>query len=136
MRSKTSIWTVVIGSLSFISSAVATELTSAEIKKLVTGNTLYIETRPESVTKTLYYVPDGTVLFKTWMGDVRHGTWTVKDNAICTYFIVAQSKNVNPCSKYDKRGDTIDLIDSSSSTGAVRAKILKTAPGNAENLKP
>ncbi len=135
-RSKKHIAAAVIGSFSLIGSAAAAELTPAETKELVTGKTLYIETTPESVTSTpgkgiLYYAADGTVLFKTPKGDMWHGTWQIKDNANCTDW--KETPN-NPCTKYDKTGDVIHLINSA--TGKVRAKISKTAPGNAENLKP
>ena len=39
----------------------------------------------------------------------------------------------NACTRYDKQGDTITLINIA--TGKARGKIVKTAPGNAENLK-
>jgi hypothetical protein len=116
--------------------AVAAELTSAEIKDLLSGKTLYIETTAASVTATpgngvLYYAADGSALFKTPSGALWHGTWAIKDNTNCTNW--KESPN-NPCSKYDKQGDVITIINSA--TGQVRAKIVKTAPGNAENLAP
>jgi hypothetical protein len=38
------------------------------------------------------------------------------------------------CTRYDKFGDTVTIFDSKS--GQPRAKIGKTAPGNAEKLAP
>jgi len=38
------------------------------------------------------------------------------------------------CVRYDKTGDTVTVIDAVS--GQIRAKIIKTVPGNAEKLAP
>lgn len=38
------------------------------------------------------------------------------------------------CVRYDKEGNTVTVIDGAS--GKTRAKIVKTAPGNAEKLAP
>jgi hypothetical protein len=116
--------------------AAAAELTGAEIKDAVSGKTLYLETTAASVTSTpgkgvLYYAADGSALYNTPSGALWHGTWAIKDNTICTNW--KENPN-NACSKYDKQGDAINIINSAS--GQVRAKIVKTAPGNAENLTP
>jgi hypothetical protein len=118
------------------SPAAAAELTGAEIKDLVSGKTLYNDTTASSVTGTpgrgvIYYAADGSALFKTPSGAMWHGNWVIKDNTICSNWKEAPN---NPCSKYDKQGDAINIINSA--TGQVRAKIVKTAPGNAENLAP
>jgi hypothetical protein len=118
------------------SPAMAAELTSAEIKDLVSGKTIYVETTGQSVTGTpgkgiIYYAADGSALFKTPSGAMWHGTWAIKDNTNCSNW--KESPN-NPCSKYDKQGDAVSIVNSA--TGQVRAKIVKTAPGNAENLAP
>jgi hypothetical protein len=120
----------------FASPAVAAELTGAEIKDIVSGKTLYTETTAASATGTpgkgvIYYAADGSALFKTPSGTMWHGTWAIKDNTICSNWKEAPN---NPCSKYDKQGDGTNIINSA--TGQVRAKIVKTAPGNAENLAP
>jgi hypothetical protein len=116
--------------------AMAAELTGAEIKDFISGKTLYLETTGASVTATpgkgvLYYAADGSALYKTPSGALWHGTWAIKDNTNCTNWKEAPN---NPCSKYDKQGDATSILNAS--TGQVRAKILKTAPGNAENLAP
>ena len=116
--------------------AAAAELTGAEIKDLVSGKTLYTETTAASSTGTpgravTYYAVDGSALRKTPSGAMWHGTWTIKDNTICLNWKEAPG---NPCSKYDKQGDGTNIINSAS--GKVRAKIVKTAAGNAENLAP
>jgi hypothetical protein len=116
--------------------AAAAELTGAEIKDFLSGKTIYTETTAASVTGTpgkgvIYYAADGSALFKTPSGAIWHGTWAVKDNTNCSNWKEAPN---NPCSKYEKQGDTINIINTA--TGQVRAKIVKTAPGNAENLAP
>jgi hypothetical protein len=40
----------------------------------------------------------------------------------------------NPCTKFDKQGRTISVINLVN--GLIRAKILKTKSGNAEKLAP
>ena len=116
--------------------AAAAELTGAEIKDLISGKTVYLETTAASPTGTagkgvIYYAADGSSLYKTPSGALWHGTWAIKDNTNCTNWKEAPN---NPCSKYDKQGDAVNII--STATGQVRAKIVKTAPGNAENLAP
>jgi hypothetical protein len=116
--------------------AAAAELTGAEIKDLLSGKTLYVETTAASVTATpgkgvLYYAADGSALFKTPSGAMWHGTWAIKENTNCTNWKEAPN---NACSKYDKQGDIVNIINTQ--TGQVRAKIVKTAPGNPESLAP
>jgi hypothetical protein len=118
-----------------IASATAAELTGAEVKELLSGNTLYVEFTA-SITGTngvgkLYYTPDGAVLYKTPKGDLWHGAVTFKDNTSC---IDWKEHPNNACTKYDKQGDTITLINTQ--TGEARGKVVKTVPGNAENLVP
>jgi hypothetical protein len=125
-----------IGSFFAISTAVAAEMTGSEIKDLIFGKSVYLETAAGSVTGTsgqgvIYYSADGTALYKTPKGIIWHGTWAIKDNANCSNWKEAGKV---ACSKYDKQGTTISLINPEN--GQIRAKILKTAPGNAENLMP
>ena len=79
--------TLAIGGI--VGSAHAAELTGAEIKSLVTGNSIYLETTGDSVTGkpgqgVIYYFPEGTSLYKTPMGVMWHGKWEIKDNTNCT----------------------------------------------------
>jgi hypothetical protein len=108
----------------------------AEIKDLVSGKSVYLELTAASATGTLgqgviYYAPDGSELYKTAKGATWHGTWTITDNTLCNDWKEASN---NPCTKYDKQGDTITVIIAT--TGQIRGKILKTVPGNAEKLAP
>jgi hypothetical protein len=125
-----------IASVCLAGSAAAAELTGAEIKELISGKSVYLELTAASATGTpgqgvIYYAPDGTALYKTSKGVMWHGTWTTKDNTSCADWKEAPN---NPCTKYDKQGDTITIINVA--TGQARGKVLKTAAGNAEKLAP
>jgi hypothetical protein len=118
-----------------LGSATAAELTGAEIKDLFSGNTTYLELTA-SITGTqgsavMYYDPNGTVLYKTPKGVMWHGTWKIEGNTACIDWKEASN---NPCSKYDKQGDTITPINVA--TGVARGKVTKIVPGNAEKLTP
>jgi arabinogalactan endo-1,4-beta-galactosidase len=124
-----------IGSGCFIGLAAAAEMTGAEIKELISGKTVYLELTA-SVTGTngkgvMYYDPNGTIIYKTPKGDTWHGTWAIKGNTACNDWKELPN---NACTKYDKQGDTITNINVQ--TGQTRGKIVKTAPGNVENLTP
>ena len=124
------------GSMGLAGSAMAAEMTGAEIKELISGKTVYLELTAASVTGAagqgaIYYGADGTALYKTAKGDIWSGPWSMKDNTACTVW--KQTPN-NACSKYDKQGDVISIINVA--TGQVRGKITKTAAGNAEKLAP
>jgi hypothetical protein len=125
-----------IASFCFIGPAVAAEMTGAELKDFLSGKTLYNETTAASASgaagqTVLYYAADGTVLFKTPTGALWHGTWTIKGNLVCNDWKEAPS---TPCRKYDKQAGTITVLNGEN--GQVVAKIVKSAPGNAENLAP
>jgi hypothetical protein len=125
-----------LASLCLAGSASATELTGAEIESMISGNTVYLETTVASGTGTpgqgiIYYGANGSALYKTPLGVTWHATWFVKGNMACHDWREAPN---NPCSKYDKQGDTISLINVE--TGMIRARILRIAPGNAEELAP
>jgi hypothetical protein len=120
----------------FIGPAMAAEMTGAEVKDFLSGKTLYNEATAASASgaagqSVLYFAPDGSVLYKTPKGAIWHGTWTVKGNTVCNDWKEAPN---TPCRKYDKQGDAITILNSDN--GQVVSKIIKTAPGNAENLKP
>jgi hypothetical protein len=117
------------------SATAATELTGAEIKDLFSGKTTYLELTA-SITGTqgpavMYYDPNGTVLYKTPKGVMWHGAWKIEGNTACIDWKEAPK---NPCTKYDKQGDTITPINAA--TGIARGKVTKIVPGNAENLTP
>ena len=122
--------------LSLAQMASAAELPGAEIAKLISGKSVYLELTSNSVTGipglgVIYYATDGTALYRTASGAVWHGTWAVKDNVACVNWNEVPN---NPCTRYDKTGDTISIVNVA--TGKVRGKVLKTADGNAETLAP
>jgi hypothetical protein len=125
--------TCVVG---LIGPALATDLTGPEIKAFLSGNTTYLETTAASASGkpgqgVIYWAADGTSLYKTPTGAVWHGKWEIKGNTACTDW---KEKPNNPCVRYDKTGDTVTVIDAAS--GQARAKVVKSAPGNAEKLAP
>jgi len=79
----------------------------------------------------IYWAEDGTALYKTPSGAVMHGKWEIKGNTNCTDW---KERPNTACVRYDMNGDVVTVIDSVS--GQIRAKIMKTAPGNAEKLAP
>ena len=127
---------VATGVVSLIGSALAAEMTGAEIKAFLSGKTMYLETTAASATGkagqgVIYWADDGTALYKTPTGAMWHGKWEIKGNTACTDW---KEKPNNPCVRYDKTGDTVSVLDAVS--GQTRAKVVKTAPGNAEKLEP
>jgi hypothetical protein len=136
MRIATHAVIVVGGVIGLIGSAFAADMTGAEIKTFLSGNTVYLETTAASSSgqagqAVIYWAADGTALFKTASGSIMHGTWVIKDNTNCTDW---KERPGSGCVRYDKVGDTVTAIDAAS--GKVRAKIVKTAAGNAEKLAP
>jgi hypothetical protein len=124
-----------IGSICMLGSAMPAELTGAEIKELISGNSVYLELTA-SITGaeglgTIYFDTLGLALYKTPKGVIWHGTWKIEGNTVCTDW---QESPHNPCTKYDKRGDTITTIDVAA--GVARGKVTKIVQGNAEKLSP
>jgi hypothetical protein len=116
--------------------ALAADLTGPEIKALLYGKTVYLETTAASATGkagqgVIYWTEDGTALYKTPDGSMMHGKSEIKGDTNCTEW---KERPGTGCTRYDKQGDVITIIDVKS--GQVRAKIVKTAPGNAEKLGP
>ncbi len=129
----------VISSLVFacvLGSAMAADLTGDELKDLLSGKSIYVQTTAASATGTagqgvLYYAADGRALYKTPTGAIWHGAWVIKDNAICSDW---KERPTTPCSKYAKQSDTISILNATD--GEVRAKVLKIVAGNVENIAP
>ena len=117
-------------------SAFAADMTGAEIKSYLAGKTAYLETTAASAAGqagqvVIYWAEDGTALYKTPAGAIMHGKWEVKGNTNCTEW---KERPGTGCVRYDKTGDAVTVIDVN--TGQVRAKVLRTVPGNAEKLGP
>ncbi len=127
---------VTIGVVDFVGSAVAADMTGPEIKAFLTGKTFYVETTAASAAGkpgqgVIYWAADGTALYKTPTGALWHGKWQIRGNTAC---IDWREKPNNACDRFDKTGDTVTVLDAAS--GQNRAKVVKTAPGNVENLVP
>jgi len=120
-----------------IGAALAADMTGAEIKALYEGNTIYLETTAASATGkagqgVIYWSKDGTAIYKTPTGATWTGKWEIKGNTNCPTW--KELPGATYCTRVDKTGDVISIVDAAS--GQVRAKIVKTAPGNAEKLVP
>ena len=127
---------VTSGVVGLIGSALAADMSGADIKMFLSGKTVYLETTAASATGkagqgVIYWAADGTALYKTPSGTIMHGKWEIKGNTNCTDW---KERPNTACTRYDKEGDTVTDFDTAS--GQVRAKIVKTAPGNAEKLAP
>lgn len=113
--------------------AQANEMTGAEIKVLISGNTAYLALNPGAAAGTgegaIFYSTDGTATFKTPSGAIWHGPWTIKDNTVC---IDWKELPNNACTRYEKQGSDILLINMA--TGKPRGKIVRVVPSNPEKL--
>ena len=122
-----------ISSALLTGSATAADLTGAQIKELIAGKSSYLESSATSTggagKAVLYYAADGTALYKTGKGNVLHGSWVIKENRLC---ITWKEVPNNACSRFDKTGDTITVINAE--TGEVRGKVQKIVEGNPEKI--
>ena len=123
------------GFIAVVETAVGADMTGDEIKATISGKTVYLECGATSTggqgQGVIYFAADGTALYKSAGRGMLHGRWAIKGNTGCTDWKEVPN---NPCSRYDKQGDTITLVHVA--TNQPRCKISKTAPGNAENLAP
>jgi hypothetical protein len=133
---RTDIVAAAIVSFCFAGSASAAEMTGAQIKEFLSGKTIYLELNTAGSVvavpgqAVLYFDANGTALNKSPKG-LWHGTWAIKDNTAC---IDWKEMPNNPCTKYDKTGDTVTFINVAN--GQPRGKVTKTADGNVEKLGP
>lgn len=123
----------VIGSAFMIGSVTAADMTGAQIKELISGKSVYLENTAASTggigQGVIYYAADGSSLFKTAKGPIQHGTWTIKGDTVCNDW---KEQPNNPCSRYDKQGETITVVNVA--TGQPRGKIMKIVAGNSEKI--
>ena len=137
MSLRLSIPIAVAGAIGLTASALAADLSGDQIKTLISGKTVYLDIGGGgSVTGAtgpgvIFYAADGNAVFKTPKGEMWTGKWTIKENTGCVEWKQAAT---NACTRYDKQGDTVTLINVA--TGQPRGKIVKTADGNAEKLAP
>jgi hypothetical protein len=105
-------------------------MTAVEIKQLIVGKSLYFDLETASGKGgTIYYTAGGKATLKFLLGEPWHGTWTMKDNTVC---IDWNEMPNNPCTHYDKQGDTITI--NNVATGKPPGKLVKIVEGNPENL--
>jgi hypothetical protein len=127
---------IAAGVLGFVNLAQAADMTGAEIKTFLSDKTAYLETTTASAAAQagnviIYWAADGTALYKTPAGSIMHGKWEIKGNTNCTEW---KERPGTGCVRYDRTANGTTVIDVT--TGKTRAKIVKTAPGNAEKLMP
>jgi hypothetical protein len=110
-------------------------MTGDEVKALIAGKTVYLELAATSTggagQGVIFYSLDGSALYRTASGAIWHGTWTIRGNNVCIDWKEAPN---NPCTKYDKTGNTIAIINLA--TGQTRGKVTNAVDGNAEKLIP
>src|SRR5262249_3095192 len=121
---------VATGVTGLVGTALAADMTGSDIKAYLSGKTVYLETTAASITAkagqgVIFWAEDGTALYKTPTGALWHGKWETKGNTACADW---KEKPNNPCTRWDKTGDAVTIKDAVS--GEVRARVLKTAPGN------
>jgi hypothetical protein len=128
--------TIAAGLFGLVNFAHAADMTGAEIKTFLSGKTAYLDTTAASASGqagqvVIYWAEDGTALYKTPSGTMMHGKWEIKGNTNCTEW---KERPGTGCVSYDKTADGVTVIDATS--GKLRAKIVRTASGNAEKLMP
>jgi hypothetical protein len=102
---------VVAGIVGLIGSAVAADMSAADIKAFAIGKTVYLETTAASVTGTagqgiIPWAEDGTAIYKTPMGAMWTGTWQIKGDMLCTEW---KQRPPAPCGRWDKTGDAVSI---------------------------
>ena len=85
----THVMIVTSGVIGLNGSALAADMTGAEIKTFLSGKTAYLETTAASASGqsgqgVIYWSEDGTALYKTPSGGMMHGNWQIKDNTLCS----------------------------------------------------
>jgi hypothetical protein len=136
LASMVSVAVATAGTIGLITTALAAEMTGADITAYLSGKTAYIETTVASGSgaagqAVIYWASDQTARYKTPSGAMMHGTWETKGNTLCPQW---RERPNTGCIRFEKTGDAVTAFDAKS--GELRAKILKTAPGNAEKLAP
>jgi hypothetical protein len=136
-RLSTSLKAVWIGFVALATNpAIAADMSTDELRQFLIGRTYYLETTAggtlaQSGQAILYFAPEGGVINRVPSGKIQQGAWTIKDNTVC---VVWKDLPPNPCSRYDRQGDLVTVINVQ--TGQPRGKIIKSADGNVEGLKP
>jgi len=116
--------------------AIAADMSADELRRFLRGRTYYLETiaggtLAQSGQAILYFAPEGAVLNRIPSGKVLQGAWTIKGKTVC---VVWKDLPPNPCSRYDRQGDIVTVINVG--TGQPRGRIIKSSDGNVEGLQP
>jgi len=136
-RTIATLFATTAATLGVLGSVFAANLSETEINALLSGKTTYLETTAVSATGkagqgVIYWADDGTALYKTPSGAVWHGKWTTGEpDQLCVDW---KEQPNNACVTYVKDGDKVTVH--TAGTGELRATIVKTATGNAENIAP
>jgi outer membrane lipoprotein-sorting protein len=134
-RTIATLFAATTATLGLIGSVFAADMSEAEISAFLKGKTTYLETTAASATAkpgqgAIYWANDGTAFYKTPSGAVWHGKWsTGEPDRLCVDW---KERPNNGCVKYVKDGDKVTIH--TEGTGELRATIVKTATGNAENI--
>ena len=104
---------VTTGIIGLIGSALAADMTGADIKTFFSGNTAYLKTTAASASGqigngVIYWNADGTALYKRPLGGMMHGKWQIKGNTLCAQW---KERPGTGCVRYDKTGDAVTVID-------------------------
>src|SRR5438093_8496903 len=113
LRLAACILVITAGVSGLIGSALAADMTGPDIKTFLSGKTVYLETTAASATGkpgqgVIYWAEDGTALYKTPTGAMWHGKWEIKGNTLCADW---KERPNNACTRYDKTGDTVSVLD-------------------------
>lgn len=117
----------------FTQTAMAADLTGAELASMFHGKTAYIDFPAGNAATgagqgAIYYLADGNVTGKLPNGQVRKGKRTIKDNTACLSWDGAPAAT---CSRLEKDGDKIKIMGTD---GTLRGTITKIVDGNPEKL--
>lgn len=111
-------------------------MSSDELRQFLVGRTYFLETTAggtlaQSGQAVLYFASGGIVINRIPSGKIQQGTGTIKDGTVC---VMWKDLPPNPCSRYDKQGDVVTVINAQ--TEQARGRIIKSVDGNVEGLKP
>lgn len=137
MKTKTQMFNFAVLAAGLIgSSAAANEIMdTAQLRALITGNTLYVDVpagapgAPDGGTAPIYYATDGSAAALLPAGLKLVGTWTLKEGLYC---IDWDNGPKNSCTQLVRGADAFIVMDAT--LGEPRGMVMRIATGNAENL--
>lgn len=137
MKTRTCLFHTALLATALIGSTAAADETmnTAQLRALVTGNTLYVEIpvgapgAPDGGTAPIYYGEDGSAAAQLPAGLKLVGTWTLEEDRYC---IDWDNGPKNSCSQLIRGSDGFVVMDAA--LGERRGMITRIATGNAEDL--